>query len=202
VKRANFDALKEFARHYTLLGATVVSSAEFAGTAATGGGAPFPIAVALYAPCHGGMDWDFARRFPFRTDCGRTFRAADFTPLSEFVTFYPNAAKVPHEDAVAHFHTLRDINALRRNRAFTGRDGPYTIRVTRKDFAYYNYAAEFKRRIRHVPYYLGNFPVFVNPAEFDAIRGCFESCEAAAEPRNARRIDAYFRELLGEHFVE
>ena len=196
IKKTNFTALKTFARSYALLDAVVVSSAEFTGTAR--GDACFPIAVALYARRAGGMDWEHVRQFAFKTDCGKTFRVADFTPLCDYVDFYPNAKKVPLADTVARFHTLRDINALRRNRAFVDTDGPNTVRITPAALPYYVYAAEFKRRIAHLPYYLGNFPVFIDHAAFEKIKDCFETCAA---PDNSKRIDAYFRQLLGEHRV-
>ena len=96
---------------------------------------------------------------------------------------------------------MRDINALRRSRAFIDYDGPHTIRVERKNLKYYRYAAVFKRYIKHIPYYFGNLPVFIDPPEFEKIRDRFVKSGASETPKPDAKIDAYFRRLLGEHFI-
>jgi hypothetical protein len=190
VKKANFAALGDFARLYALIDSVIVSSEEFSGTGRSG--TFFPIVVALYRRYANGMDYEYIRNFVFKTDCGKSFRVADFTPLGEFVTFYPNAKRVAESDTVARFFAMRDINALRRNRAFIENDGAHAIRITRETLPYYQYAAAFKRHAHHVPYYLGNLPVFIDHAEFLKIKNWDDDAAAGA----------YFRRLLGEHFIE
>ena len=199
IKKTNFAALGEFTRSYALADALTVSSGEFDGTAK--GKTFFPIVLALYKRVTGGMKWEDISDFSFKTDCGKSFRVSDFTPLGEFVSFYPNAAKVPLEKTVARFFTMRDINALRRSRTFIDYDGPHTIRIIRKDLKYYRYAAVFKQYTRHIPYYFGNFPVFIDAPEFEKIRDNFMKAGAAPKAKPDAKIDEYFRRLLGEHFI-
>jgi hypothetical protein len=89
---------------------------------------------------------------------------------------------------------MRDINALKRSRTFTNKEGVHTIRVTRENLHYYQYVDIFKKYIKHIPYYFGNSDVFIDNSYFIKNQNIFANCVQ-------EKLDIYFRDLLGGHYV-
>lgn len=211
IKKANFAALKSFALNYTLIDSVIVSSAEFSQTSKV---TEFPIIVALYKRDRSGMDYEFIREREFKTKEGKNFKLADFDPISNYLTKYPNQKRVDPKEAIAKFWTMRDINALKRSRTFVTNTTANTIFVTRELFEYYCYVDIFKRFIRSVPYYFGNCDVMIDNDAFLKLKDDFKALsierhshlksivDSAPKGRSSlEKIEAYFRELLGEHHV-
>ena len=117
------------------------------------------------------------------------------------------------------FWTQRDINALKRNRTFVDRPGPNVIMIKPQQLEYYIYVDVFKRFSERVPYYFGNCNVMIDNELFKQYRSYFLNygmihnpflCEHLpdydkpifSEVECQEKIDEYFKELLGEHYVD
>ncbi len=203
IKRTNFQSLKSFREHYRLIDGVVINSQIFSGASKQNG---FPIIIALYRRDTREMDYEFIYSYRFRTREGKTFSLNDYTFIDFYLDKYPNGKRVPANEAVAKFWTMRDINALRRARTFVESDTAHTVYVTREQLPYYCYVDVFKRYATHVPYYFGNCDVMIDPDAFAPLQEAF--CRASVYG-GARRSDAadeeaighYFKELLGTHYL-
>jgi len=191
LKKTNFDNLRSFKNNYILKDALVISSGEFSKTSKT---TQFPIVIALYEKNDWGMKYDFIRAWNFRTVEGKQFQISLFDFIGNYISKYPNQQTVKIEDTVAYFWTMRDINALKRSKTFIDKESVNTIRVTKENLHYYKYVDIFKKYIPHIPYYFGNSDVFINNDYF------LENQNIFVEPEQ-EKLDVYFRELLGEHYV-
>lgn len=205
IKKANFALLKNFAKNYKLVDSLVISSHEFSDTSR---GTAFPIVIALYKRDKNGMDYDFIKDYRFKVKDDGTFALTDFDTIVNYVQKYPNKKYGGDKNAVAKFYTLRDINALRRNRTFI--DSEYNaVYVPLEQLPYYCYIDVFKNYIDELPFYLGNCDVIIDNDEFKKIRDCFiyESVNNNPvlrgkfkfhEVENAKqKIDEYFNKLIG-----
>ena len=210
IKKTNFDALGEFAKQYQLRDALVVSSAEFNGTAPSK--TYFPIVIALYEKNQLGLTYQDIENFWFTTQEGKKFSISKLTSIANFIAKYPNQKLLSPQESVAKFWTMRDINALRRNRTFIDAIGDNTILIKREQLAYYCYVDIFKRFIERIPYYFGNCDVFIDDDRFSKIKDCFIALSANTRPELQRfaddkikhpeaRVESYFKTLLGEHYV-
>lgn len=211
IKKANFSLLWPLARRYRLVDAAVVSSSEFSDTSKT---TSFPIVISLYARDKRGMDYHFVENYNFKTKEGQSFHLSSFDSIARYLSKYPNQNYVHPRDAVAKFWTMRDINALKRSRTFIEETTTNTVYVTRNKLDYYCYVDVFKKYIQHVPYYFGNCDVMIDDEAFLKIRSAFRYLSLRdhphikagmpdkADPLLYRRdVDAYFKKLLGEHYV-
>jgi len=211
IKRANFALLKPLSRKYKLVDSIIISSGEFTQTSKT---TYFPIIIALYRKDDLGMDYKYIKNYHFRTKEGKKFQLSNFDSISNYLTKYPNQKYVNPSDAVAKFWTMRDINALKRSRTFIRETTTNTILVTKKLFDYYCYVDVFKKFIPHIPYYFGNCDVMINNEEFLRIKDDFRRFSLAYHPYlksninfkdetrfNMKKINDYFLQLLGEHYV-
>lgn len=211
IKKANFSLLWPLARRYRLVDAVVVSSSEFSDTSKT---TSFPIVIALYARDKRGMDYHFVENYNFKTKEGQSFHLSSFDSIARYLSKYPNQNYVHPRDAVAKFWTMRDINALKRSRTFIEETTTNTVYVTRNKLDYYCYVDVFKKYIQHVPYYFGNCDVMIDDDAFLKIKSAFRYLSLRdhphikagmpdkADPLLYRRdVDAYFKKLLGEHYV-
>jgi hypothetical protein len=211
IKSANFALLGELRRNYRLADALICSSGEFSATSKI---TAFPIVIALYERAAVGVDYDFIRRYAFPTKEGRMLRLDQFDSIGNYITKYPNHAKIPLAETAAFFWTMRDINALKRTRTFVEKECYNTIRVPQKRLPYYCYVDAFKDYLPRVPYYLGNSDVMVDDRKFHALANVFvaRSCQKhpalaakiSAPPfakSDEQKVDNYFHELLGEHYV-
>lgn len=207
IKRANFQSLKSFASNYTLIRGVLISSSEFPESA---GYTSFPIVIALYGRGIG-MDYGTIRSFRFETESGTEFCLDDFDYISNYVEKYPRKC-APSEDSL-YFWTMRDINALKRNRTFVDRYSSNSIVIDNTKLDYYAYIDVFKRQIHRLPYYFGNCDVLFDAVLFNKYREYFLADAARRHPRLKQYfqiddklsvetgIDSYFQTLLGKHHV-
>ena len=159
IKKINFNALKEFKNNYRLIDSMLVSSENFS-VAKT----HFPIIIALYERDCRGMNYEFIESYSFKTIEGKTLRLKDFDFIAHYVNKYPN----PHDKRkeIAYFHTLRDINALKRNKTFLKNSSNNAIRVFSENLKYYYYIHHFKSFAYKLPYYFGNLDIFIDNKSF------------------------------------
>ena len=79
----------------------------------------FPILIALYKRDRDGMNYDYIQNYQFKIKDDGLFSFKDFDTIVNYVQKYPNKQYLNKNDKpVAKFWTLRDINALKRNRIF------------------------------------------------------------------------------------
>lgn len=210
IKNANFDGLGKFKNNYVLIDSVIISSGEFSATSKT---TQFPIVIALYKRDADGMSYDFICNHKWLTKDGKKFRINEFDKLSNYITKYPNKLE---KDCVAHFWTMRDINALKRARTFIENEVYNSIRIPKDKLALYCYADIFKEFIPHIPYYFGNSDIMIDYEEFDKLKDIFMRKSLRKYnflhhllPDNDDEkisydliIYNYFKNLLGEHYVD
>lgn len=215
IKKSNFSLLSKFGKKYKLIDGVILNSQEFSSTSRTTG---FPILAGLYQRDCIGMDYDFIQNFEFKIKDGGVLRLSSFDTIKNYVHKYPNKKTLKQDDKpVAKFYTLRDINALRRNRTFIESDSDNAVYICEEKFPYYCYIDIFKKYIDRLPYFVGNCDVMIDNEKFQEIQECFvaESIRTNPilknyfKPRNIPniefRIKKYFRELfekiLGEEYA-
>lgn len=210
IKKANFALISKFAKNYKLIDGIIISSHEFSNTSR---GMAFPILIALYKRDVGGMDYDYIQNYQFNVKDDGVFRLRDFDTIVNYVQKYPNKKFLNKNDKpVAKFWTLRDINALKRNRTFIDEDTYNTVYVLTEKLPYYCYIDVFKQYTHRMPYFIGNCDVIIDNEKFSEIKECFISQSVHTNPvlKNKFRfreipdaklkIDNYFRELLESKF--
>lgn len=194
IKSSNLRSIAPFAKTYRLIDALVFSSRVFCPNSL----GHFPIVLALYRRAAPGTTEELVKNHTFRTLEGADFRLADFDSIANYLDKYPNKNRV--KTKVAMFYTLRDINALRRSRTFLARDTANAVYVAPEKYGLYCYVDAFKKILPHVPYYLGNCDVPIDFAKFRALEA--EFIKSSESGQNTAAASAYFRELLGKHYVE
>ena len=194
IKKSNLRSIQGFAKNYCLLDSLVFSSSVFCPNSL----GHFPIVLALYRRQPPGTTEAFVQHHTFKTLEGASFCLSDFESIAAFLDKYPNKKRV--KTKVAMFYTLRDINALRRSRTFLAHDTANAVYVAPEKYGLYCYVDAFKKILPHVPYYLGNCDVPIDFAKFRALEAEFIKSSEAGE--NTPAVEAYFRELLGRHYVE
>ncbi len=212
IKKANFGLLSKFAKNYKLIDGTIISSHEFSDTSR---GMAFPILVALYKRDEQGMSYDYIQNYQFKVKDDGVFRLKDFDTIVNYVQKYPNKKFLNKNDKpVAKFWTLRDINALKRNRTFINEDTYNTVYVLMEKLPYYCYIDVFKQYTDKMPYFIGNCDVIIDDDKFNKIKECFIDQSVHTNPVlknkfNFRKIpdaklkiDNYFKELLGNKLGE
>lgn len=216
IKRSNFSLLLKFAKNYKLTNGVIFNSQEFSNTSRTTG---FPILAGLYQRDCIGMDYDFIQDFEFKIKDGGILRLSSFDTIKNYIHKYPNKKTLKENDKlVAKFYTLRDINALKRNRTFIESDSNNTIYISEEKFPYYCYIDIFKKYIDKLPYFLGNCDVIIDNEKFQEIQECFVEQSIRINPVLKRyykpknipntelKINNYFKELfkkiLGEEYVQ
>lgn len=207
IKRANFQSLKSFASNYTLIRGFLISSTEFPESA---GYTSFPIVITLYVRGKG-MDFDTIRSFGFETESGTEFHLDAFDYISNYIEKYPRKCS-PTADSL-YFWTMRDINALKRNRTFVDCYSSNSIVIDKTKLDYYAYIDVFKRQLHRLPFYFGNCDVPFDPVLFNKYRECFLADATRRHPKLKQYfqvdltqpidegIDSYFQTLLGKHHV-
>jgi hypothetical protein len=211
IKKTNFSLLNVFAANYRLKEALIISSHEFSDTSR---GMAFPILIGLYERGKS-MDYDFIQNYTFPVKGGGSFRLSDFDYISNYVQKYPNKREFNKSDKpVAKFWTLRDINALKRNRTFIETDTYNTVYISMDKLPYYCYIDVFKQYADKMPYFIGNCDVIIDHVKFNEIKECFISesvnnnpilggrFKFKAVPDAKVKVDAYFRELLSGRWGE
>ena len=213
IKPANFKLLRNFAGNYRLMSGLLISSSEFSESSKS---TPFPIVIALYERDGKGMDYDGIRSFRFRTKGGADFCLNDFDYIPRYIAKYPskNNHAARNKDSL-FFWTMRDINALKRNRTFVRNHSAQTITIDKEKLDYYAYVDVFRRNIHRLPFYFGNCDVMIDNALFKQYRDYFVrdaidhhpslerhfQTKPMAREQVEKKIDMYFSRLLGEHLV-
>ena len=212
IKRANFSLLSKFAKNYKLIDGIIISSHEFSDTSR---GMAFPILIALYKKDGAGMTYDYIQKYQFKVKDDGFFRLNDFDTIVNYVQKYPNKKFLNKNDKpVAKFWTLRDINALKRNRTFIDSDTYNTVYILMEKLPYYCYIDVFKQYADRMPYFIGNCDVIIDNKKFNEIRECFidqsvhtnpilkDKFKFRKIPDTKIKIENYFRELLGSKLGE
>lgn len=210
IKKANFALLSKFAKNYKLIDGIIISSHEFHDTSRK---MAFPILIALYKKDQNGMTYDYIQNYQFKVKDDGFFRLRDFDTIVNYVQKYPNKKYLNKNDKpVAKFWTLRDINALKRNRTFIDFDTYNTVYVLMEKLPYYCYIDIFKQYTAKMPYFIGNCDVIIDNEKFNEIKECFLDQSIHTNPilknkfrfrevPNAKlKIDNYFRELIESRF--
>ena len=186
IKKANFNALNAFKDNYVLIDNLIISSQIFTPNSNTF----FPIIIALYKKSISGMNYEFIQNYTFKTIEGQSFKLTNFDFITNYVSKYPNPYDKRKE--VAFFHTLRDINALKRNQTFMKKQTTNSIRVFAENLKYYCYIYHFKQFANKLPYYFGNLDIFIDNVEFLKIADLF--LDLNPHPK----IKEYFEKLFME----
>ena len=229
IKPTNFTHLKEFTENYRLIDGLLISSWEFPESAKH---TPFPIVLALYERDTRGMTYDFIRSFRFRI-AGKDnkkraapikpqrdvmsiggFCLGDFDYITGYIDKYPKKNRPTYDDS-PFFWTMRDINALKRNRTFVESYSANTIVIDKQKLDYYAYIDVFKRNLHRLPFYFGNCDVLIDNDLFRKYKPCFISDTVRHHPflkkhfqlnpiekqQAASGLDTYFKLLFGEHHL-
>jgi len=212
IKKANFSLLSKFAKNYKLIDGLIISSHEFSDTSR---GMAFPILIALYKKDSEGMTYDYIQKYQFKVKDDGFFCLRDFDTIANYVQKYPNKKYLNENDKpVAKFWTLRDINALKRNRTFIDSDTYNTVYILMEKLPYYCYIDVFKQYADKMPYFIGNCDIIIDNKKFNDIKECFIAQSVHTNPvlknkfkfrkiPNAKiKIENYFKELLGSKLGE
>jgi predicted RNA methylase len=211
IKKANFQALKSFRNNYKLIDSVVVSSSVFSATSKT---SFFPIIIALYERSFCGMDYAYIQHYMFKTNDDKVFSLKEFDTIGNYIQKYPNHKSVNVRDTVAYFYTMRDINALKRASTFLEQETSGAVRVTKQSLPYFCYVDVFKDYIPHIPYYFGNNDIMIHNDSFRDLERDFISRSVQKHPKlgsyletrknndEETKINGYFQQLLGEHYVD
>ncbi len=228
IKPTNFRRLKEFTANYRLIDGLLISSCEFPESAKR---TPFPIIIALYRRDTLGMEYSFIRSFRFRAIDGLHFCLNDFDYVTSYIDKYPKKNRSTSDDSLfssveggdhssekddsLFFWTLRDINALKRNRTFVESYSANTIVIDKRKLEYYAYIDVFKRNLHRLPFYFGNCDVLIDDNLFREYKSCFISDTIRHHPflekhfqvnlvekeQVESKLDIYFKKLLGKYHV-
>jgi hypothetical protein len=211
IKKANFDALKSFKRNYKLIDSVVISSGTFYAASKT---TSFPIIIALYQRNLFGMDYEYIKKYKFKTYENKSFSISEYDTIGNYISKYPNHKQVEKRETIAYFYTMRDINALKRAATFLPKETVNAVRVQKANLSYYCYVDVFKDYIPHIPYYFGNNDIMIDNDSFHDLEPLFLSESAQKHPNISKCVDVktyndadmqvnkYFKQLLGEHYVE
>ncbi len=209
IKQTNFRHLKEFTANYKLIDGVLISSGEFPESAKH---THFPIIIAFYQREANGMEYDYIRSFHFRTTDKNRFCVSDFDYITNYIRKYPSKQQPVPDDSL-FFWTMRDINALKRNRTFVQEYSTNTIILDKTKLDYYAYVDVFKRNIYRLPFYFGNCDVPIKDELFRQNKHYFISDVIRHHPYLKKhfqikpigkeevetKLDKYFKELLGKH---
>ena len=156
----------------------------------------------------------------------------DFEYITDYVDKYPKkkhspiprdalcastdgGTQHPKKNNSLFFWTMRDINALKRNRTFVEGYSANTIVIDKRKLEYYAYVDVFKRNLHRLPFYFGNCDVLIDNDLFRRYKPCFISDTVRHHPylkkhfqmnpmeeqQVASGLDMYFKLLFGEHHV-
>ena len=212
IKPTNFRLLKEFTANYKLVDGLLISSWEFPESAKH---TPFPIVLAFYRRDTMGMEYSFISSFPFRIEDGLRFCLSDFDYITNYISKYPSKQHEPIPDDSLFFWTMRDINALKRNRTFVKNYSNNTIVLDKRKLDYYAYVDVFKRNLYRLPFYFGNCDVPIDDKLFKQSKHSFISdtirnhpflekhfqIEPIEKEQAEVKLDMYFNLLLGKYHV-
>jgi len=166
IKKNNFLSLGGFRNSYSLKKGTIFSSKEFESIGK--GNLEFPVLLALYEKGSFGMrDFSQIKDFQFSIFKSNTpFSLSKIETIDGWIQKYPSKGK---EDSDLQFYTIRDINALMRNKTFLIGRCPNGVKVSISDLYKYSWLDYFKTHFRICNQYLvGNLsPFFSKDLEED-----------------------------------
>ena len=212
IKKSNFNLLKNFTKNYKLINGVIIDSGTFKETSK---GISFPIIIALYKKEKTGMNYNYVQNYKFKTMDNKNFSLNDFDFISNYINKYPLKNIKPNESDIL-FWTMRDINALKRNRTFIHEFGYNAIIVDKNKLDYYIYVDVFKQFSHLIPYYFGNLDVFINNEMFNKYKDYFiyecimrnnflkkyvQYDDNIPLEKAKEIIINYFKFLTGEHYV-
>lgn len=188
IKKTNFNSLKQFKDNYILKDGIIISSKHF-----TFNNKEFPIIIAFYEKNENGMTFEYINKYKFKTMNNKTFSLDNFDFIYNYVNKYPkkntNGKKIE-----GYFYTLRDINALARNKTFISSPINNAIPIFKEQLPYYYYIDVFKKYIHMLPYWIGNLDVFINNNDFIKNSDYFK--EYSIKGIKHKNIDFYFNKLF------
>ncbi len=215
IKPANFKLLKKFSDKYKLKKAYIISSGVFNQASKS---MQFPIVIALYQKNKVGMSYQDILNFSWTIDQHKQFSLNQFNDISNYIKKYPNKNQKIDKDAI-FFWTMRDINALKRNKTFVNKYSSNTIIIDKSKLDYYIYVDVFKQFAHKVPYYFGNCNVMIDNNLFakykkyfilealsrhSYLRDCFATFDFSKIELlyfAKQKVNEYFQQLLGMHYV-
>ena len=245
IKPTNFKLLKEFTANYRLKDGLLISSWEFPESAkhtpfpivlalyerdTQGMTYSFIRSFRFRPACKDNKK----RAAPIKPQRGAMsigdFCLGDFDYITGYVDKYPKKRPTsdyslfssatedtyhPEKDDPLFFWTLRDINALKRNRTFVENYSANTIVIDKRKLDYYVYVDVFKRNLHRLPFYFGNCDVLIDDELFKQYKSVFISDTVNHHPflkkhfqikplerqRVESELDMYFKLLFGEHHV-
>lgn len=211
VKKANFNLLKNFTKNYKLIESIIIDSKTFNETSKS---ISFPIIIALYVKDKKGMDYEYIKNFEFKTLDKKVFKLNDFDYITNYIRKYPIKNQTLQKDDIL-FWTMRDLNALKRNKTFINKFSYNAIIIDKKNLDYYIYVDVVKQFSKVFPYYFGNLDVIINNELFIKYKFYFiqealnrwEFLENYYKKENVdiqlvrKKISEYFQKLLGVHYV-
>ena len=150
IKKANRQSASAFFNNYHLEKHVIFSSHVFEGTTQSN---PFPIIMALYK--RDTMGLGDVNNIVFKTEEGGSFNLNHWSYIGSYCSKYPVRARYEPEIL---FWTMRDVNALKRNKTFITNRSSSAIDVDPDKLPYYCYADLFKR-FAEVPYWMGNLDI-------------------------------------------
>jgi hypothetical protein len=150
IKPTNRNLAKQFFDNYTLEKHIILNSNKFRDIQCN---MPFPILLGLYVRSSNGTN--NIEQIHFKTEEGQSFKLSDWSFISSYCTKYPNKNS---NSSGYYFYTMRDVNALKRNKTFVQPNTKNAIDIDRSKLGYYCYADLFKR-ISVIPYWMGNFDI-------------------------------------------
>lgn len=139
-KKNNFSSLGEFSKRYKLINGILFSSKHFESINKIN--AEFPVVAALYERNNDGMSFNDVLNFKFSIfQTEKTFVLSSYKTIDGIVDKYPTKNK---EDSDLQFYTIRDINALKRNKSFLTGHCNNGILVNKDNLKYYAWLDFFK----------------------------------------------------------
>ena len=245
IKPTNFRLLKAFTANYRLIEGLLISSSEFPESAKhtafpivlalyernTQGMAydfirafRFRIAgkankkrAAPIKPQRGAMSIEGFCLGDFDYIAGYVDKYPKKRPTSDYTLFSSVVEDTHHQEKndPIFFWTLRDINALKRNRTFVENYSANTIIIDKQKLDYYVYVDVFKRNLHRLPFYFGNCDVLIDDELFKQYKSAFISDTVRHHPflkkhfqihpiekqQAASGLDVYFKLLFGEHHL-
>lgn len=182
IKLSNFKLLKNFNTQYQITDGLVISSKYFTK------GIEFPIIIALYEK--GDMGFDYIKNFTFKVEGGDAFKLNNFDFIGNYLNKYP---KKEVKDPAGYFYTMRDINALKRNKTFLKEKCADAITIEREQLPYYHYVNLFKFYAKDLPFWCGNLDVFIDNKFFT--EHIEEFVESSRSGKISKVVDDYFKNL-------
>lgn len=139
-KKNNFKSLEAFKDHYKIISGVLFSSKHF--ESIKNSNAEFPVIAALYERNNSGMTFEDVLNHSFPVfGSNKTFKISSFKTIDGIVNKYPSKDK---KDTDLQFYTLRDINALKRNKTFLVGKCTNGIKVNKENLYLYAWLDLFK----------------------------------------------------------